>query len=73
MSTFQCSPEKTIDYESIVDEYISDKEKKAEKPLSLETIMRFERPKSDGEFEKERFAEDGGSLTLVYQKEATLP
>ncbi|MCI50402.1 hypothetical protein A2U01_0071646, partial [Trifolium medium] len=32
------------------DEYISDEEKKAEKPLPLEARIRFERPKPDGEF-----------------------
>jgi hypothetical protein len=40
----------TADYESIIEEYIFVKENKAEIPLSLETRMRFERPKHDGEF-----------------------
>ncbi|MCI48117.1 hypothetical protein A2U01_0069360, partial [Trifolium medium] len=33
-----------------LDEYVSDEEKKAEKPLPLEVRMKFERPKPDGEF-----------------------
>jgi hypothetical protein len=35
---------------SCADEYISVEERKAEKMLSLETRMRFERTKPDGEF-----------------------
>jgi hypothetical protein len=41
---------KVTDYDSRIDEYISDEEKKAEKPLSLKIRMRFERPKLDREF-----------------------
>jgi hypothetical protein len=33
------------DFDSIVDEYISDEEKKEDKSLSLENRMKFERPK----------------------------
>ncbi|MCH99221.1 hypothetical protein A2U01_0020232 [Trifolium medium] len=43
-------PVEDTDCDARSDDYISDEEKKAEKPLSQETIMRFERPKPDGEF-----------------------
>ncbi|MCI52205.1 hypothetical protein A2U01_0073449, partial [Trifolium medium] len=43
-------PVEDTDCDARSDDYISDEEKKAEKPLSLETIVRFERPKPDGEF-----------------------
>jgi flagellar assembly factor FliW len=37
-------------YDFKIDEYILFQEKKEEIPVSLKTIMRLERPKSDGEF-----------------------
>jgi hypothetical protein len=41
---------KVTDYDSRIDEYVSDEKKKAKKPLSLKTRMRFERPTLDNEF-----------------------
>jgi hypothetical protein len=40
----------TANYNSKINEYILFQEKKEEIPVSLETIMTFERPKPDGEF-----------------------
>ncbi|GAU41699.1 hypothetical protein TSUD_94200 [Trifolium subterraneum] len=44
------APIEEMNVDSRIDEYISDEEKKAEKLLSLETRIKFEKPKSNGEF-----------------------
>ncbi|MCI53301.1 hypothetical protein A2U01_0074547, partial [Trifolium medium] len=44
------TPVQDADFDPCLDEYVSDEEKKAEKPLHLEARIKFERPKPDGEF-----------------------
>ncbi|GAU28815.1 hypothetical protein TSUD_21520 [Trifolium subterraneum] len=43
-------PVEEVDFDSCPNEYIFDEEKKVEKPLSVETRIKFERPEPNGEF-----------------------